>query len=436
MLGSRSHTRPGSGLSLSAGTWFTAIMLCVASTGVVLWTLQSQSDRMGDGVARLEALSQAQGRRVEAALAEAKAARAEAASAATGLQALKMSVRSELRALATTMREVQSSFEALSEGRQAKQAMDRVRGAVDKSIADLARGLVSPPLRTPHLPCLLTHTSTTPSVRICTLDPRVDAARSKLLHDDGALTVSRSWPLEQLLKGRRGALVVDAGAGIGYFSLLAAALGARVVAFEEDEDMVDLVRASADLNAGAFATAPDVKRGALAARPGGGVAAAGRSGSSSSSSSSNGVVVGSGGGRVVVPEVQLDAQFAGAEGDVYILHLAQPGRALEALKGAAQLLSAQRVAFLFIEFSPTKLRATAAAAAGGGGLQNGAALAEGDAPMALLQTLDGAGYNVFDDAHAQDGALSPKDFQQFVDGATGGADLTLFAARTNRKYDS
>ena len=148
--------------------------------------------------------------------------------------------------------------------------------------------------------------------------------------------------------------------------------------------MVDLVRASADLNAGAFATAPDVKRGALAARPGGGVAAAGRSGSSSSSSSSNGVVVGSGGGRVVVPEVQLDAQFAGAEGDVYILHLAQPGRALEALKGAAQLLSAQRVAFLFIEFSPTKLRATAAAAAGGGGLQNGAALAEGDAPMALL----------------------------------------------------
>jgi len=176
---------------------------------------------------------------------------------AEAARTLRVTVQAELAALAKALGEVQTSFEQISKSKRANSAIERARRHADKALGELAGGLVRQPRRVPRVPCLLTHTATTPSVRICTLDPRIDVAQSKLLHDDGALTISKSWPLEQLLKNKAGSLVVDVGAGIGYFALLSAALGARVRAFEEDADMVDLLHTSAGLNTFKHAIAAD-----------------------------------------------------------------------------------------------------------------------------------------------------------------------------------
>ena len=196
-----------------------------------------------------------------------------------------MTVQAELAALAKALGEVQTSFEQISKSKRANSAIERARRHADKALGELAGGLVRQPRRVPRVPCLLTHTATTPSVRICTLDPRIDVAQSKLLHDDGALTISKSWPLEQLLKNKAGSLVVDVGAGIGYFALLSAALGARVRAFEEDADMVDLLHTSAGLNTFKHAIAADHGLVTKLSGTGGGVASehkpAGRPGAGS-----------------------------------------------------------------------------------------------------------------------------------------------------------
>lgn len=86
------------------------------------------------------------------------------------------------------------------------------------------------------------------------------------------------------------------------------------------------------------------------------------------------------------------------------------------------MLAKQRFVFIFVEFRPALLR------------RAGGRAGDKDAPQRLLRILDAAGYNIFDDAHAQDGALNPKDFDSFVAGVHE-AGLTLFAARTNRQYD-
>ena len=96
------------------------------------------------------------------------------------------------------MDEFRKSFDQLSSTHRIKRAVAQAKRVADVTIGELAGHLIHAPLRQPLLPCLLAHTATSPSVRICTLDPGVDLAKSKLLHDDGSLTISKSWPLEQV----------------------------------------------------------------------------------------------------------------------------------------------------------------------------------------------------------------------------------------------
>ena len=54
------------------------------------------------------------------------------------------------------------------------------------------------------------------------------------------------------------------------------------------------------------------------------------------------------------------------------------------------MLAKQRFVFIFVEFRPALLR------------RAGGRAGDKDAPQRLLRILDAAGYNIFDDAHAQD----------------------------------
>ena len=84
-----------------------------------------------------------------------------------------------------------------------------------------------------QLPCLLVHSSSQPSFRICTLDPTVHKV-SKLIHTSGHLELVSHWPLNRLLQGIDDPLVVDVGSGLGYLALQACSLGARVISVEEN----------------------------------------------------------------------------------------------------------------------------------------------------------------------------------------------------------
>ena len=100
-------------------------------------------------------------------------------------------------------------------------------------------------------PCVLIHTVTTPSFRLCTLDPFLDPF-SQLAHTTSP-TLTKSWPLRSLLKKKDSTspslFVVDATAGIGYFAFQAASLGATVVAVEREESLVRLMETTKTLNA-------------------------------------------------------------------------------------------------------------------------------------------------------------------------------------------
>ena len=100
-------------------------------------------------------------------------------------------------------------------------------------------------------PCVLIHTVTTPSFRLCTLDPFLDPF-SQLAHTTSP-TLTKSWPLRSLLKKKDSMspslFVVDAAAGIGYFAFQAASLGATVVAVEREESLVRLMKTTKTLNA-------------------------------------------------------------------------------------------------------------------------------------------------------------------------------------------
>tara|TARA_B100000795_G_C22707982_1_gene402358 strand:- start:14 stop:841 length:828 start_codon:yes stop_codon:yes gene_type:complete len=103
----------------------------------------------------------------------------------------------------------------------------------------------SPPSSPP--PCILIRSATTPSFRLCTLDPELD--KWSLLARTTAPSLLVHWPLKALLKTIDSRpFVVDAIANIGYFAFEAASLGASVLALSNDVSLVQLMEISNTLN--------------------------------------------------------------------------------------------------------------------------------------------------------------------------------------------
>ena len=104
----------------------------------------------------------------------------------------------------------------------------------------------SPPPSSPP-PCILIRSATTPSFRLCTLDPEID--KWSLLARTTAPSLLVHWPLKALLKTIDSRpFVVDAIANIGYFAFEAASLGASVLALSNDVSLVQLMEISNTLN--------------------------------------------------------------------------------------------------------------------------------------------------------------------------------------------
>ena len=170
------------------------------------------------------------------------------------------------------------------------------------------------------------------------------------------------WPLEQLLQSEKNGLVVDVGAGIGFVSLKAASLGARVISVEHDKALVGLLRESVKLNNAA------IQRGIF------------------------------GPVRVVLGAASASASFSRDEitvdgivgmKNVELLHIASRGNGeIAALNGCMQMLKEKRVRYILLELCPQKAKRA------------------GWEPLKTLREIQNYGYNVFDDSTAEDGALT------------------------------
>ena len=231
------------------------------------------------------------------------------------------------------------------------------------------------------LPCLLTKTSTTPSFRMCTLDPSIDKT-SKLLHKEGSFELVSHWPLDNLLRGITNPLVIDVGAGLGFISLRAAALGARVISVESHAGLAKLIRLSASLNKDAVGKFKSIRvvHGLPAAKP----------------SFEN-------------DEITIDG-VVGVK-DVHLMHVASRGNGeIATLEGAHKLLTEKRVRYILLELCPQK------------------AAKQGYKPLEFLQTLQGYGYNIFDDTTAEDGALTKEELGVLLHGIGKGC-KSIFIAR-------
>ena len=131
-----------------------------------------------------------------------------------------------------------------------------------------------------HNPTCHVAPRTLPGFAMYTHDPAECAHVSADIISDGVWEIYKSARFTKLLGARARSLVVDVGANIGWYSLLAANLGHRVIAFEPAEYNAELLRASAWANgfdarptASPTVRAPaiDLRRVALADAPRDGV---------------------------------------------------------------------------------------------------------------------------------------------------------------------
>ena len=269
------------------------------------------------------------------------------------------------------------------------------------------------------LPCLIAKTTTVPAFRICTVDPEgagsleygSPAYWSKLVHLSGSARLMSHWPLLSLLTARprdrrdpssaTTISVVDVGASIGYFSLEAATLNARVkvTAIERELPLVSLIRTSLALNEQPVnkeltGSVDPIKR------------------PSPSDRFSNRVKIvhataGDGEGESIALDDVLDA----TDINVRVLRIAASRDANAIVRGAHELLSARKVRYVFLDFSPSKLHL------------------RGEDPIALLVRLKNVyHFNVFADRTAESGALLEKEFASLVKGI-GKETRTIFLAQ-------
>ena len=275
------------------------------------------------------------------------------------------------------------------------------------------------------MPCLIARTTTVPAFRLCTVDPEgagsmqygSPAYWSRLVHVSGSARLMSHWPLSSLLLkkgvekqrdggGAAGATnsVVDIGASIGYFSLEATMLGARVTAIERELPLVSLIRTSLALNGHR-----------VNKELGGIVGQAQRQPNTRpldhlfSADRLKVVHATAGDGEGV--SVALDDLLDAAEANIRVLRIAASRDAWSIVRGAHELLLARRVRYLFLDFSPAKLRQ------------------QGEDPIALLVRLNNVyHFNVFADRTAEGGALLEKEFASLVKGI-GKETRTLFLAQ-------
>lgn len=233
------------------------------------------------------------------------------------------------------------------------------------------------------LPCLLVHSSSRPSFRICTLDPSIHAV-SKIIHSSGHLELVSHWPLRRLLQGIADPLVVDVGSGLGYLALQACSLGARVISVEEDVGLANLIRTSIGLNNGQLKGTIHVIQGIT---------------NTKSSYEKN--------------EITIDG-IVGIK-DVHLLHVSSRGNgAIASLLGASKLLSSKRVRYILLELCPTKSMSKF-----------------NEDPLTLLTKLISIGYNIFDDETAEDGALTKPELSLLLHGIKKGECKHIFIARAS-----
>ena len=233
-----------------------------------------------------------------------------------------------------------------------------------------------------QLPCLLVHSSSRPSFRICTLDPTVHKV-SKLIHTSGHLELVSHWPLNRLLQGIDDPLVVDVGSGLGYLALQACSLGARVISVEENLMLANLIRTSIGLNEGHLKGTIHVIHGIT---------------NTKSSYEKH--------------EVTIDG-IVGIK-DVHLLHVSSRGNgAIASLLGASKLISSKRVRYILLELCPNK-----------------SIHKFKEDPLKLLKKLVSIGYNVFDDETAEDGALTVSELSLLLHGIKGENCKHIFIARS------
>ena len=252
-------------------------------------------------------------------------------------------------------------------------------GKIPPPLANLVRTGAAEPL-----PCLLTRTATSPQFRICTLDPSLDKT-SRVIHSlDGKIELTEHWPLSRLLNSAKNGLVVDVGAGIGYISLRASSLGSRVISVEHDVALVGLLRESVKLNSA------EIKKGYF-----GPVRVI--SGAASASASFD------------RDEITVDG-VVGLK-DVHLLHIASRGNGeIAVLNGCTKMLKEKRVRYILLELCPQK------------------ATKAGLKPLKTLREIQGYGYNIFDDATAEDGALTGPELVVLLHGIGAGC-KNIFIAR-------
>lgn len=80
------------------------------------------------------------------------------------------------------------------------------------------------------MPCL--ETNTAPSVNICTYEPRKDKFVSAMLNNEGVWEPEITKLFQAALRFYPQAVVVDMGANVGFYTLLAAKMGHRVISVE------------------------------------------------------------------------------------------------------------------------------------------------------------------------------------------------------------